>query len=365
MSDPRVNTMPRVTLLVDVEQSVYFNSYVFSGTLSLARRGRIAVEVRHVDYGSKDASERGRPYVELDVAWPSGRSMHVFIDLHDRADLFYAAGVERASLYFKRSYSPEETARAGAPSKRIVPFGAMFNVATFACKWLILRAWINRYGLARLRALSLVRETVEYPSYDALIALPSAKRPNGVLLRTRLWEESEVRGDDTAAAVNEERIRWIRELKLGLGSRFVGGVLPTPVAERACPELIDRSAGGRSVYLKDLRKSAISIYTRGLHGSTAWKLPESMAAGCAVVGEPLSHVLPEPLEDGVHLVHASTPEACVEACHRLLDHPDSLLEIQSNGRSYFDSYMHPEARMARVLARAAQEAGEGGFPASL
>lgn len=360
MSDPSVNTMPRVTLLVDVEQSVYFNSYVFSGTLSLASRGRIAVEVRHVDYGREDPSERGRPYVELDVAWPSGRNTRVFIDMHDRADLFYPAGFERAGLYFKRSYAPEEVARAGVPANRIVPFGAMFNVATFACKRLILRAWINRFGLTRLHALSLVREAVEYPSYKSLITPPSVNRPNGVLLRTRLWEESEVRGADTAAAVNEERIRWIRELKLGLGSRFVGGVLPTPVAERACPELIDRSAGGRSAYLKDLRNSAISIYTRGLHGSTAWKLPESMAAACAVVGEPLSHILPEPLEDGVHLVHASTPEACVEACHKLLDHQDSLLEIQSNGRSYFDAYMHPEARMARVLARAADVAEQDG-----
>jgi glycosyl transferase family 1 len=298
----------------------------------------------------------------LDVSWPSGRSTGVFIDMHDRADLFYPAGFERASLYFKRSYSPEEIARAGVPASRIVPFGAMFNVATFSCKRLILRAWFNRYGLAQPRALSLVRETVEYPGYSTLITSPSTRRPNGVLLRTRLWEESEVRGDDTAAAVNEERIRWIRELKLGLGSRFFGGVLPTPVAERACPELIDRSAGGRRAYLKDLRNSAISIYTRGLHGSTAWKLPESMAAGCAVVGEPLSHILPEPLENGVHLVHASTPEACVEVCHGLLDNPDSLLDIQRNGRSYFDSYMHPEQRMAMVMARAAQQAGDDGLP---
>jgi hypothetical protein len=278
--------------------------------------------------------------------------------MHDRADLFYPAGLERAALYFKRSYAPGEIARAGVPADRIVPFGATFPVATFACRRLILGAWVKRHGVAPVKALSVVRETVQYASYKDLIKLPSAKRSNGVLLRTRLWEESEVRGEDTAVAVNEERIRWIRELKSGLGSRFVGGVQPTPIAERTCPDLIDRSDGRRSAYLKVLHNSAISIYTRGLHGSTAWKLPESMAAGCAVVGEPLSHVLPEPLENGVQLVHASTPEACVGVCHTLLDDPDALLSIQTNGRSYFDSHMHPEQRMAKVIARAAREAGE-------
>jgi len=287
--------------------------------------------------------------------------VRVFIDMHDRADLFYPTGLERAGLYFKRSYAPADAGRVGMAGDRIEPFGAMFPVATFACKRLILRALIKRHGLARRHTLSVTRQINGLPDYNAFLALPAGNRPNGALLRTRLWEENEVRGADTAVMVNDERIRWIRELKSGLGSRFVGGVLPTPLAERLCPELIDRSPIGRKAYLKDLRNSAISIYTRGLHRSTAWKLPESMAAGCAVVGEPLSHILPEPLEDRVHLLHASTPEACVQSCHALLDNPDALFEVQRNGRAYFDSYMHPEQRMARVLARAAEVAGEVGL----
>ena len=359
MSDPRVSVTPRVTLFVDVQQSMYFNCYVFSGMLSLARQSRIAMEIRHVEYERQMAGERSRPYVELDVAWPSGRSMRVFIDMHDRADLFFPLGLERGGLYFKRGYDPEQVARAGLAANRIVPFGAMFNVATFACKRLIIRAWIKGHA-RRPQAISVLRGTIEYPGYDSVVASPSRTRPHGVLLRTRLWAEDEVRGEDTAAAVNEERIRVIRELRRGLGSRFVGGVLPTQAAQRLCPELIDRTGGSRGAYLKDLRRSAISIYTRGLHGSTAWKLPESMAAGCAVVGEPLIHTLPEPLENGVHVVHASTPVECVEACHKLLDNPDSLFEIQTNGHSYFNSYMHPSQRMARVLDQAAEEAGEDG-----
>jgi len=360
MPDSRATSVPRVTLFVDAQQSMYFNSYAFSGTLSLSKQGRISLDVRDIDYASLLAGERSRPYVELDITWSSGRSMRVFIDTHDRADLFFPIGLERAGLYFKRSYVADEVIRAGAPADRIVPFGAMFNVATAACKRLIFGAWIKRQGLGQLRAISVVRERIEYPGYTSLIAAPTRKRAHGVLLRSRLWDDAEVRGEDTAEAVNNERIRWISRLKNGLGSRFTGGFLPTSVAQRMCPELIDRSGGSRRAYLKDLRNSAISIYTRGLHGSTAWKLPESMAAGCAVVGEPLTHILPEPLEDGFHLVHVSTPEACVEACHRLLDNPDSLFAIQLNGRSYFDSYMHPAERMARVLARAASVAGEAG-----
>ena len=362
MSDRRAPAPPRITLFVDVQQSMYFNSYAFSGTLSLAKQGRIALDVRDIDYASLLAGERSRPYVELDVAWPSGRSMRVFIDTHDRADLFFPIGLERAGLYFKRSYAADEVTRAGAPVDRVVPFGAMFNVATLACKRLIFAAWFKRFGAAPLREISLVRERIEYPGYTSLIAAPSRKRPHGVLLRTRLWDDNEVRGEDTAAAVNEERISWIRRLKNGLGARFTGGLLPTSVAERMCPELIDRSGGSRRAYLKDLRNSAISIYTRGLHGSTAWKLPESMGAGCAVVGEPLTHLLPEPLEDGFHLVHASTPDACVDVCHKLLDDPDALFAIQVNARTYFDSYMHPAERIARVLAYAASVAGETARP---
>ena len=56
----------------------------------------------------------------------------------------------------------------------------------------------------------------------------------------------------------------------------------------------------------------------GLHGSTGWKLAEYVAAGRAIVTEPLRYTLPGGFEEGKNYKTYTSPAECEEQLRQLL-----------------------------------------------
>jgi hypothetical protein len=95
----------------------------------------------------------------------------------------------------------------------------------------------------------------------------------------------------------------------------------------------------------------IGVYTRGFHDSIAFKLPEYLANGKAVVAEgiPPSIILPAPLSEGHQYLPFAGIEACLTICDRLLSRPDDVRELGVSARGYYESYCSPTASAQRLL----------------
>ncbi|MFR9066750.1 MAG: hypothetical protein ACLVJH_07270 [Faecalibacterium prausnitzii] len=99
--------------------------------------------------------------------------------------------------------------------------------------------------------------------------------------------------------VNADRIELLHRLQSAFPAQFTGGVSDNACAQQLCPELIlpDKLTGKRA-YLHRMQHTEICVASTGLHGSTGWKLAEYVAAGRAIVTEPLRYTLPGGFEEG-------------------------------------------------------------------
>ena len=99
--------------------------------------------------------------------------------------------------------------------------------------------------------------------------------------------------------MNADRIELLHRLQSAFPAQFTGGVSDNACARRQCPELIvpDRLTGKRA-YLHRMQHTEICVASTGLHGSTGWKLAEYVAAGRAIVTEPLRYTRRAALKKG-------------------------------------------------------------------
>src|SRR5581483_1058820 len=116
------------------------------------------------------------------------------------------------------------------------------------------------------------------------------------------------------------RLALVRALRRAFGERFLGGVVRTPLAERLCPDAISPLPSAHRAYARWSSAPLIGIYSRGLHDSIAFKLPEYMANGKAIVAEgmPRDAILPAPLAENHDYLPFATPDECVAQCEYLL-----------------------------------------------
>ena len=105
----------------------------------------------------------------------------------------------------------------------------------------------------------------------------------------------------------------------------------------------------RGSYSEVARSSLIGVYSRGLHGSLAFKLSEYLAAGLCIVAEPLRHTLPQPLEARRNYLPFNTPEECVAQCKRLLDDPELAAAMSRNNRDYYSRFVEPTVHLRNIL----------------
>jgi hypothetical protein len=345
----------RVVLLLDVLMDIHNASKIYAGLHLLARRGLVSLQI-HPARGHSDVQ-----FAQV-TAPGEARPRWVAFDTSDHSDFFFTEALGRCDVYFKRSYYGPHLDRLPAGDRgKVLPFGLNYPCAAPGTKSLIVRHWLaaaaglcrRSPGLAARRGRDLLRYLRTYLAqldFRLFEQPPDAPVVPRVLFQTRLWEPE--KSDDDLAQVNEERVRLIRALRKALGERFHGGVVPTPFARRHYPDVLEERTYRRQDFLRMMQASLVGVYTRGLHHSLAFKLPEYLAASMCVVSEPLRNPLPQPLVPGAHYQEFRDAEECVARCERLLSRPAEAREMRRANHDYYRCWVAPAEHLWNCLRAA-------------
>lgn len=337
-------------------QDLYHTSKVYTGLFALQERG--ALRVRR-DGLHVPPTEPWLVFLEVTRERTTRRCA---IDLHDRSDLFSPAGLAHGDRYFKRSYHAPDVARLPAGQrKKVLPFGLNYGCrGRAATRWLL---WWLGPGVASRMLRSAVSARAglreDWQQVKTFLTLPRAsefeQEPHAevepvVFFQTRVWEPEEVYPDDPTA-INEERSALVRALRRAFGERFWGGLVPTAYALEHYADLLTREAYRRRAYVARAKRAMVAVYTRGLHHSLAFKLPEYLASAKAIVADELRNTLPTPLRAGVHYLPFRDPEECVQMCARLLNNRDHAAAMRRANHRYYQAEVEPAAHLLNCLAR--------------
>jgi len=290
--------------------------------------------------------------LDIVVVRAAGRTL--IVDLFDNYDIDKVM-LDKADGYAKRGFRLD-----GYDDERIFPYGLNYAVYPAGPDLRI----VARNGLRSsghiggdvLRALAVDR-VLRWPTTSRV----SDIRPHAATLQTgrpavvcftRLWrpEGGEIPDDPSGrAAMNQHRIDCLRALRRELGPRFVGGVRRSRYALEQCPDcVVDRATTGRGSYLDTVARTPIGVTTAGLERSVGYRMGEFVAMGRAIVTEPLFARAPGLLPDVNYLTFTS-PDDCVAACVRLIEHPDELKSIADANAAYYEEYLRPDRVATRLL----------------
>ncbi|MEZ5856908.1 MAG: glycosyltransferase [Hyphomicrobiaceae bacterium] len=101
--------------------------------------------------------------------------------------------------------------------------------------------------------------------------------------------------------------------------------------------------------LNQPRRARIGIYSRGVHDSVAFRIPEYMALGLAIVCNPIRYQPVEPLIEGRNYLAYTTPDECIAQCRRLLADPALADSMGRANRAYYNAHAKPAVQMAMLL----------------
>lgn len=180
-----------------------------------------------------------------------------------------------------------------------------------------------------------------------------------ILFIPRLWDPAEpaVRTDPKLVRqweeINEMRILLVRKLRSTFPEQFTGGIQDSPYAQKLCPDLIlPKRVTGKRIYLHRMKHSEICIASTGLHQSAGWKFAEYLAAGRAIVSEPLFYEVPGPFQAGENYLPYTSADGCIAQIEALLTHPERILQMGQLNRAYYDAWLRPDRLVEKALEQA-------------
>ncbi len=138
----------------------------------------------------------------------------------------------------------------------------------------------------------------------------------------------------------------LRALREEFGHRLVGGVVPNDYARVNYPDLISRIPSRHRQYISSAKRPAIAIYSRGLFGSIAFKMPEYLAASKCIVSDPIRNLLPAPL---THVLQYSSVDECVARCQEALSDRELMRYQRECSWSYYNKHVRCPTAIRRLL----------------
>ena len=213
-----------------------------------------------------------------------------------------------------------------------------------------------------LGGISVLRALVQrLPGEDFLYFGDSANAPYGV----RPAEEVRRLTQDVIARLYDRGIKAaviacntatsaaIGPLRAAFPEQFIGGIQDSPFAQTQCPDLIlSEHSTWKRIYLHRMKHSEICIASTGLHQSSGWKIAEYLAAGRAIVSEPLCYEVPGPFQAGENYLTYTSADGCIEQIRTLLAHPEQILQMGQRNRAYYDTWLRPDQIVAKALEQA-------------
>lgn len=331
-------------------------SSIMSGLAILARKGVISLGF---DFAEEDP-ERAYAAMHLTVTRRATRvTRSVILDFYDSESRLVPA-IESADLYFKRQYGPQTISAGRTNATKLRPLGmtiAAYSAETMksigASIFAYLRPKARLYSTVPLRteirrAIGDVRQWNAIPDVRSVIAQKADRKTEAVVFQPRLWDAGpEYSGVFDRA--NEDRIATVSALRSRFPNCETVGLIHTDFARRIAPDLLLTRKVLTAEYHAQLRSAEIGVNCSGLSGSVGWKLAEYLAAGAAVVSQPIEKIFLAPFEAGKNYLPYSSPDACVEQCERLLRDKELAAQMREANQHYFRSWVEPSAHALRLL----------------
>lgn len=258
--------------------------------------------------------------------------------------------LKEVNYYFKRSFSTEcNQCFSEDNRKKIFPLSFNWNVSYFMNPI----EWDKSFhGVLKCFIRKLIfRNDLNY--YEK----QKKQTKNLVLFMCRLWDPAE---HDASASpelseeriiINKTRIEILRKLQSVYGSKFIGGVEDSKISRELCPDLILPSwITNRRKYINIMKHASVCIATTGLHQSIGWKFAEYVAAGKAIVTEPLCYEVIGDFKSGVNYLTFNNADECVNAEETILGDKNLLQQMQKSNREYYFNFARPERQIQYALS---------------
>lgn len=349
----------RVTLLFDYTQNIYHASKIYAGLAELAAHEEITFLTQRPEPGLVDDYT-----VVLKIDQAGRQSALIAVDLRDASNIVTTSALERCDTYFKRSYySPDLRGLPAHLRQKVLPFGLNYACSTATSRFRLSRIlasenltkaiaspreWIRRLP----QHASELRNFYSLPDVREFEQSPEVELEPRLLYQTRVWPPET--SADNLPELNEERVSLLRRLRAAFSDRFIGGLVPTKFARQMYPDLLTENPTRRRLYTALSKKYVIGIYTRGVHHSLAFKLPEYIAAAQCIVSEPIRNELPQPLVPGRHLLEFHTHQECIDHCNYLLDNREAATQMRRHNHDYYSQEVAPANHLRKFLAIAIQ-----------
>jgi hypothetical protein len=348
-----------VTWHINSRQHLFYPSKILDGLSALRSKGELSLRF------TPDANcpEIPSSLVVLTMhRGDKGSERKVIVDLSDTSEFYSLVALDYADIYFKCNLMPGPLELL--PSylrKRVRPFGL-----NFAC--VDAESWTDWLAASVVRARSAARSDfraaiggfindlhmfVSIPSHRVFIANPKEHKRPIALFQTRVWPPE--KSSDDLEQLNDERIELVTALRGALREWFVGGIVDSEFARVRCSNAVVTESVHRRAYSALTRSALVGVYSRGIHGSLAFKFSEYLAAGCCMVVEPFEHILDIPLQSGIHYLPYYSTDSCVTACKTLLGDKPLAAEMSRRNADYFLRYLLPERHIGRILVTATSE----------
>jgi hypothetical protein len=176
-------------------------------------------------------------------------------------------------------------------------------------------------------------------------------RDLSVIFQTRLWRPEDNSAAPDVDKVNEERANMVRSLRSAFRERFVGGIVADAYSRTFCPDAVVSAHTSRRAYIRRTQHALVGVFTRGLHDSLGFRLPEYLAAGVCIVSKAIQDVIPAPLAVDVHYKSYQSINECISQCDYLLTHPDEAQRMRIANTKYYVEWCSPKQQMLLLLKR--------------
>lgn len=186
-----------------------------------------------------------------------------------------------------------------------------------------------------------------------------------LLFLTRLWDSSGITVEgikktypyftDVEAAreaekwkqslenANKNRLEYVKTLRETYGEKAVAGFSEDALSQKLCPEfVISGELTRRRKYLNEIKKNYVCITSEGLHKSIGWKFAEYIAAGKAVVTEPLAYETVGDIENRKNYFVYNNSQKLIETCDMLLNDIDLIHEAENANSDYYIKHLRPD-----------------------
>lgn len=347
------------------DQDLYHFSRIHTGLCALEQNREIELQFAPPPANKPYYSSIG--WAMLQVEPVDAPPRRVAIDLMDRSIEFSLPLLAEADVYFKRSYFPPhcESLPPGDRPK-VLPAGLNYACRSSAQTRQVLAAvgaaWTWRTLREAVTGASPLRKQVERLRQFQVIPhaadfewSPDRPTRRRILFQTRLWDPVGVEHED-GDAINQERAKLLAALRQAFPDEFAGGLVPEPYARKHYPELLAAESYRHHEFIAFSREIEIGIYTRGLHESDAFKLPEYLASSKCIVMTPPRNTLPVPLVEGRNYLSYGSIAECVGQCRRLLEDKVLAVSMRQANWEYYQRHVEPMVFVQRMIEHGA--AGE-------